>query len=415
MKIRAKKTPVAKAQSLSQEITSESTKHTLPPTDQTPPKAFILPSTNNDDGPDISCRFITLPHPATGNPHRYYVDAEKRCYELTKVGPPKKACRSMLLTPETQAHGSSMNEVDGQNGYILQTPDLIIATPIDPLFLLIPALWSADSGKETAGEWATFYDRLFEDDGRGYGHLRSIFLNSDSGKELERTMEISMHAICDNIEMGERSYKLNLDKLATMILRKVQRMVKNGLPASMEEHFVKKPLERPEMSLRREDSSISMIEAETVEGVKQGSIHVDNAKTGVADDQVKHLLRLRTCVTYLATSYLPPTLATRLHPLISDFIDFTPLDIHLVSIAKLKAEASALRFISDNISRKRAGGFDEAALDKAETKKRKKEEDERNKKNVSQGVKRLGKVDTSGMKKMNSFFTKPAAGMKGKG
>ena len=87
-------------------------------------------------------------------------------------------------------------------------------------------------------------------------------------------------------------------------------------------------------------------------------------------------------------------------------IDFKPLETHLAHLNDLKKEAQALRSMSENISRKRGSEDDEEALEKAEAKKRKKEDEEFKKKNTSRGVKALGKADTSGMKKLSSFFTK---------
>ncbi|KAH0391702.1 hypothetical protein KCU89_g14234, partial [Aureobasidium melanogenum] len=62
-----------------------------------------------------------------------------------------------------------------------------------------------------------------------------------------------------------------------------------------------------------------------------------------------------------------------------------------------------------NISRKRSTMNDEEAEEREATKRRKKEEEEAKKKNMSRGVKQLGKVNTTGMMKLSSFFTKAPA------
>ena len=100
---------------------------------------------------------------------------------------------------------------------------------------------------------------------------------------------------------------------------------------------------------------------------------------------------------------MSPTLRTPLLALLS--ARFAPLEAHLSSIAALKSEALSLRSLSDNISRKRAVELDEEKIAEREEKKRKKEEEAIKKKNEGRGVKQLKKVDTSGMKKMSSFFT----------
>ena len=51
----------------------------------------------------------------------------------------------------------------------------------------------------------------------------------------------------------------------------------------------------------------------------------------------------------------------------------------------------------------------EEAEEREATKKRKKEEEEAKKKNTSRAVKQLGKVNTTGMMKLSSFFTKQPA------
>lgn len=49
---------------------------------------------------------------------------------------------------------------------------------------------------------------------------------------------------------------------------------------------------------------------------------------------------------------------------------------------------------------------DEERVAEREEKKRRKEEEEKKKKGEGRGIKALKKVDTSGMKKMSSFFVK---------
>jgi hypothetical protein len=130
---------------------------------------------------------------------------------------------------------------------------------------------------------------------------------------------------------------------------------------------------------------------------------------------VPGLLRLRTALTYIFNAYVPRTLHTPLQTLLSSaqstlaLPSFTTLDTHLTALAKLKAEAVALRSISDNISRKRGYEEDEEKAAEREEKKRKKEEEDRRKKSENRSIKQLKKVDTSGMKKLSSFFSKVPA------
>lgn len=89
-----------------------------------------------------------------------------------------------------------------------------------------------------------------------------------------------------------------------------------------------------------------------------------------------------------------------------DLIDFGPLDQHLAKVKEAKAEVQALRSLSDNISRKRGCLDDDDAAEARAEKKRKKDEEDQRKKAESRGIKQLKKVDTSGMQKLSSFFTK---------
>ncbi|KAK5698084.1 hypothetical protein LTR97_007044 [Elasticomyces elasticus] len=384
MKTRAKKP----ASTSKPAPTSTDSKHVLPPSSPNPPHLFILP---RNAGPEA--RILSLPHPVTSKSTRFFVDPEKGVYEFTRVAAPKKTCRSVLLAAE--------EALDDGEGYVLKEAEMFVATAIDGVLVLLPAFCTGE-------EWGTFYDRLFssedhEEDGEGggrYAHLRSVFQASDAGKALEKKMETAMRAVCDVIEMGdETSLKLNTSKLAHLLYAKAQRMVSKGLPPSISEHFVRLPLEAPELSVKREDSTLSIVDEE--------SPTTTTITASAEPEELKHLLRLRTALAYLCSNYIPASLVPQLQSHFNALVDFAPLDVRLAEIAKLKAEAVALRSLGDNISRKRRGEMDdEDSMQRAETKKRKKEEEDMKKKNVSAGVKRLGKVDTKGMKKMSSFFTK---------
>ncbi|KAK5128208.1 hypothetical protein LTR85_002875 [Meristemomyces frigidus] len=443
MKTRSRKPAITKAKP---EEAPKSTLQRLEKSVEQPPQLFILPK-----GASPNARIITLPNPATSAPSRYFADPKHGLYEFTRVGAPKRACRSWLLAPERKeddSHGQeaqpdSSTEQDDE-GYVLQTPDLFIATPIDPLFLVLPALWPADDGMGRP-DWGTLHDRLFLDGSTDRFADLQTMLKSSGGRALEKIIEKRMRAVCNVIDMGPEedvSYTLMVNRLAGELLNKAQKMVKAGLPASMEEHFVNKALEMPELSIRREESNFSMVSedaepgGESQETASAGTsqntdasatsiatastaatqlsvVSVDTSSAAPATD-ISHLLRIRTALNFILTSYTPPDLrehmqATFKDPSKNTIIDFTPLDKHLAHIAFLRSEAQALRSISDNISRKRGVLDDDEAVEKANVKKQKKEEEEAKKKSMSHGVKRLMKADTSGMKKMSSFFTKAPA------
>jgi hypothetical protein len=247
-------------------------------------------------------------------------------------------------------------------------------------------------------------------------------------------------------------YAFSREKLAGVLLEKARRMVSEGgggLPRSLEERFVKGVLEVPVLGERREGEGVSIADSRrTSEGrgedkvkANGGGENGDDDTTGNGQQQnpaaeqeeevipsssssadttnpeILHLLRLRLALSFLQTSYLPPSLpAAVLQPHIASLISFHPLETHLAHISALKKEAVALRSLSDNISRKRP--LDEDDDEKGEAKRRKEEEERARKKKLegekSVGLRRLGKVDVSGMKKMSSFFGK-AAVVKGSG
>lgn len=428
---------------------SEPTATVLGPSIQNPPKLFVLPKRTSPHA-----RIITIGKQGatTEVPNRYLACPDKGFHEFTKVAAPKRACRSWLLAPEertggdakTQSDISDANELQTEqttsqegsgndNGYILSNSDMFVATPVDPLFVMLSCegiLWHAETSKATEYLALSDYVRTLK---MWAPHLRQV-VEDNPGSKLEGLLELRTKAICTELSMGdeEAMYAVSLDKLAQLLLHKASQMVQAGLPTSLEEHFVKQALEAPVLSIRREESSISIIAEDatldagseipsastsqdtdasetTVESMSTTATSTTSTATPEIAD-VTHLLRIRTALNYLLASYIPGTLRSRLEVIFtsstSSSINFTPLDKHLTHIASLKSQAQALRSISDNVSRKRGLMDDDEALEKADAKKRKKEDEDAKKNNVSHGVKKLMKANTSGMQKLSSFFTK---------
>ncbi|KAF2863788.1 hypothetical protein K470DRAFT_206527, partial [Piedraia hortae CBS 480.64] len=312
-----------------------------------PPTLHILPR-----GRSATACIVTLPDPITPTKAaQYFVDPILGFYEFTQTSSPKNVPKSWLL-------------VDDNQGYTLQSPSLVIATPIDPLFLLLPALWTG----AIDNTFAPLHDRLFfSDSDTRYAHLRPLL-----GPELESQLESRLSTICNSQAVGDEVYyNLSLDKLASVLLFKTQNL---NLPPSLHKKLVDEPLEVP------------------------------GIESAIVSEDIKALLRTRAALGYILRNYITESLRPHLWTLFAKAIDFAPLDAHLQHVEKLRAEALARQSLTDNLSRKRGGLGDEEAMDRAETKKRKKEEEEKNKKNASLGVKRLMKADTTGMKKLSSFF-----------
>ncbi|KAF2244449.1 hypothetical protein BU26DRAFT_523095 [Trematosphaeria pertusa] len=437
---RTRSKPKAKATKESTPEPPTSNAKPLLPSTSNPPKLFVLPKDTSKDA-----RIVTLDNPASGVPSRYYFCPDKGVHEFTRIAAPKKACRSWLITPE-KSSGSNEEEEEGHDGtgigsgYVTKAADLFVATPIDLMFLLLPVL-APKNAKETKQHFLALDDHL-DNLSSSSRHWKVLLAQHPT---LKAMIGKRMGTVCDTVDAGDETmYRLSHGKLLAMLLKKAERMCKNGLPQSMEEKFVKTALEVPVMNIKREESTLSVVSDTPSMPTEDSQVSVSTPSTSVESQlstttsmdsqtstetaatsvssteeivskpalqtppEVPHLLRLRTAFTYLLCSYVPQTLRPSLQELLksSTTPSFTLLDMHLSAIAKLRAEAMALRSISDNISRKRVLEEDEEKMAEREEKKRKKEEDEKKKKTESRGIKQLKKADTSGMKKLSAFFAK---------
>ena len=419
-----------------------------------PPKVLILP---NSASPDA--RICTLAHPRTLTPSRYFFDPDNGLYEFTTVAAPKSAYRSWLIGRQTHLENSKddappskpptlaekpepraaeANNRPISDGYTIKNAEMLIATPMDYLFLLLPS-FSPESASRSPTSKRLFLsaDDLFEKLSEKSKHFNYVSSHQWTRLALERRLKI----VCDTVNAGdEEMYRLSDGKLLSELERKAKTMVAKGLPASMEERFIRKALETPVMVVKHEHSSVSDAtasqdevttsessvpeavdsQASTASAESTASALSTTTEMTVPEDitpathasELHHLLRLRTALSYIIASYVPPAIAKCLNTLISSGksqIDFGVLDEHLAKIAQMRAEALASRSLGD-FSRKRSMYEDDDAAETRAEKKRKKEEDEKKKKaGVSRGIKDLKKVDTTGMKKMSDFFGKAAA------
>lgn len=423
-----------------------------------PLKLLVLPK-------DVSsgARICTLAHPRTSNPSRYYFCPEKGVFEFIRIVAPKSICQSWLIGPqhrpcqsgnhtnlaqpveniETSIPGELNSQANSirsvTEGYVVKSPELLVATPIDPLFLILPSFcgqFSSNKGSSIDSRFISS-DDLIERLQVSSKHWDLLSNN----KPMRETLDVRITTICDTVEAGgETMYRINLDQLLTELIFKAKNMVASGFPASMEDKFVRKALEAPMMALKREESSLSETpklsqEAKPIVGPSSdqelSQISIDNtdpkvtvftASTDLSTSEtqdpslqvldIRPLLRLHTALSYMISSYIPPPIEVALKEKLGSSgspIDFKPLDQQLAHIASLRAEALASRSLSD-FSRKRSmNEDDEAAESRAEKKQRKEDEEKRRKAGESKGVRDLKKVDVSGMKKMNDFFTKGPA------
>jgi hypothetical protein len=407
-----------------------------------PPQLFILPKTASPES-----RVVSLHNARWAKPTRYLVCPETGFYEFTKIAAPSTTPRSWLIESArgmVAKNGEEENTEDVLEStreeietHITKDADIFVASPYDPLFLVLPAL-AADPGKKRMFLASDdHFDKLCE---------RSPYLSQLLKQGRTRALlEARVAAVCDTVEAGDESmYRLNESKLLDELLSKARRMSENGLPKSMEERFVSKPLEAPVLTRRSQPQPALTTESTTEEGPdtpmtekteSQASISsvetTDSATTQASvstaattpsteptedeaitlamtpSDTVLTLQRLRVAFNFIASSYLPPSLATSLKNELSaataSRTDFAPLDDYLSRLAKLKQEVAASRAATD-YSRKR--GLEEEDDDRAEKRRKKEEEEKRKKAGESRGVKNLKKVNVSGMKKLSEFFKK---------
>jgi hypothetical protein len=412
-----------------------------------PPQLFILPENLSTEA-----RIVQLENPRTSTNSPYVICPETGFYEFTRVATPKSTPRSWLLSSELrslekvgkeekQKAKSDSHDKFSNNGYILRNANLLVATPIDTLFLTLPALTSKSESKGSEKKLFLSGEDYLEKVATDSPEIRTL-LKNDSVREL---LEKRMAVICDTVDVGdEMMYRISEEKLLAELLRKASKMVRKGLTPSMEEKFVRKALDVPtplvvveeftesttstpqaetpdtqSTTLSTDSVASSFSETSTVATSFSGDASATIAKPVVtltqlpieAPEGIADLLRLRTALSFVCSKYLSPKMSDTVKSLATSSIsgkDFAPLDNHLAHLAKLRQEAFATRALGD-ASRKRI--FDEDDEDgngesRAEKKRKKEEEEKRKKAGESRGVKNLKKVNVSGMKKMSDFFKK---------
>ena len=391
-----------------------------------PHKILLLPADLSSDA-----RIVYLPHPRDGSKKRFLFCPSKGLYEFTRVAAPPNEYRSMLIADQILEEGPSSvgHEAEESSGYIKKDSEMLVATPFDTTFLLLPFLPS--SFRTSAKLLFQPLDDLLESTTSEDKHLSHILQHG------RQHIEQRLQSICDTIDAGdEKMFRVSEEKTVKSIVQKVKQVVQRGLPPSLEERFVTRNLEAPVLSIKREESSSSTIpipptptldnEAASSESFDSQSTVASSAPstafsevstassvtTVEADpvtENIKHLQRLRTVLRFILASYTPPALSDVIEGKIKAtklLADFEPLDQHLKHLAELKAEAAASRSLSD-FSRKRGNADDDEAAEARVDKKRRMEEDEKRKKaGESQGIRNLKKVNVSGMKKMSDFFGK---------
>ncbi|PTB66921.1 hypothetical protein BBK36DRAFT_1168436 [Trichoderma citrinoviride] len=377
---------------------------TLVPHSGEPPKVFILPSKATPEA-----RIVTLPNPRTSQPSRYLVCPDTGIYEFKRIAVPKTEPRSWLIEASPNLDEAENGDAAGPGSQVTMGSELFVATALDPLFLVLPALADAKASKGSEKPKRLF---LSSDD-----HLDKLPQESSHLSEIlrwdttRRLIESRMSAVCDTVDAGdEQMFRLNEEKLLEVIYQKAKRMSESGFPPSMEEKFVNKVLEAPLMhrvstvsSAETDASSISQASTAATSVAEQADESIVSALQ--ASPEIVKLQKLKTAFEFICASYVPPGLADTLKQSFTGAggpVDFSRLNDYIASLEKLRSETLAVR--AQDYSRKR--NLDEEEDEARMEKKRRMEEEKKKKASESRGVRELKKVNTSGMKKLSHFFQK---------
>ncbi|KII92761.1 hypothetical protein PLICRDRAFT_51117 [Plicaturopsis crispa FD-325 SS-3] len=298
-------------------------------------------------------QFLRLPHPRTGVPSLFLPYRNKQqsvtVLEVQAITPPN--ARSWFMGNEVIADGK-----------------MLVMTPIDPAFLLIPLLQAIQPEDGTAGTFRRSED-LFDEAAARVAGITHPTLKDPSAvttsMDIQRFTALpcvlpALRRICDVKEVTEEItvFRYSPTKLTEYLRAKVSRLA-------------------------------------NADGVMEGSRTVLRglAKDGLMEDGKESLLesgKLKAACD-LVGQYLPPE--TRALLLAS--YDFAALNAHNAALA---SEAAAL--IATSAPKKKK------AATKAEKEKEEKDKKGLKRKGSSHGVEQLKKASTTGMKKMTSFFSK---------
>ncbi|KAF7714596.1 Uncharacterized protein PECH_008336 [Penicillium ucsense] len=389
-----------------------------------PSRTFILPSNTS-----AAARLLSLPNPQSNAISPYFFCPGRGLYEFTTVVAPPLAPRSILFTSKKH----SLHEPDAQDtaapatASIAKKAELLVATPIDVAFFLVGLLSpSAKSGQSLYQP----LDDIIDSHDDLHSHFRHVLYNDS----FRRILLARAEAICDFVEAGdEKMFRFSESKLLKELLVKAERMADQGLPASLEDRFVRQALAAPLMSVKCVDDMTNQGDKNSSAGTGEASDTPDSPATLATtatpsistppgettpvpvpsnddSDEIRRLQRISIALSFMKESYLSTAMSSRIDELLispDSPLNLGPLTDRLKELTALRAEAAASRGLSD-FSRKR-GLDDEEAEDRADKKRKKQEEEKKAKASLSRGVRDLQKVNTTGMKKMSDFFGKAAA------
>ncbi|EEY22039.1 conserved hypothetical protein [Verticillium alfalfae VaMs.102] len=357
------------------EASAPKTLYSLPEEAANPPKVFILPTKATK-----AARIVSLLHPRHAKPSRYLVCPETGIYEFTKIAAPKTTPRSWLIEtkPGDLENGTPDASSSQWQAQITNGADLFIATAFDPLFLMLPALFGPATTKDDAKRLFLTSDDHFDAISDSSSHLSEVLRCPKTRSHFEARMAV----ICDSVDAGDETmFRVSDKKFADTMISKAKAMGA-VLPPSMEERFVKKPLEAP-LSLQksnaakvetkpasddvstpgpstpRTESADSQASATTLEtsasfvseasttatSVNEEATEDAVLSTAKAPEDVVALQKLRVALDFICASYATPAITNRLQTHLLDpevsGVNFAPLNAYLEELTRLRIEAAA--------------------------------------------------------------------------
>nr|XP_010929863.1 ribonuclease H2 subunit B isoform X2 [Elaeis guineensis] len=158
------------------------------------PRLLISPQKDTTTNVNAEGCILSLRHPKSGKPTNYVFSAGK----LQELHWFKQSCGSWFL-----------------GDYVCEDGSLYIATPIDPIFILLPVFEAARmtiQKRNDQGMFRQLDEILYVDGYPGYQHLMSV-------------AEDSMQLVCEVKEIGSsKFFRLNDSKLIAWLYHKVQHL-----------------------------------------------------------------------------------------------------------------------------------------------------------------------------------------------
>ncbi|PVG00345.1 hypothetical protein CPB86DRAFT_729439 [Serendipita vermifera] len=307
--------------------------------------------------------FLTLPHPRTNAPSLFLpvqqIDNQEETtsiLELQAVDPP--ASRSWFMDNDT----------------VLEDGRLLLMSPVDPAFILLPILLAVNPND-------------------GTGNFRTIddIFNTAANK-LAPTDKSDTKGDQDPLSHGDILHLSSLSFVPSTLSRLCE-------AKELDNEVTVYRFSPPKVTQLLRDKASRLASPEVVSRVR--SLSRSLARDGLGpdetvDDKIREAGRLKVACQVLS-QYLPPSIKSAL----LKSYDFTELDKYVGTIQKEELPAVAVSKKGNSQSSTSKASKTETSA--AGSKKRKAETQ------VSRGAQKLQKTDTSKMTKLTSFFTKKPA------